>query len=79
MKFTTVCQKSEPVAEFGVEINHENDPVMYVKFKGEMISLLYLDSSEGCRLCRLHIAPRHFPLLNEIGIDVVDGRIVLGN
>ncbi len=77
MKFTTACQQSEPVAEFGVRISAGNNPILYVNYKGETIDLLYLDSSDGCRLCRYHIASRHLPLMQKIGINVTNNSVML--
>ncbi len=72
MKFVATCQPNEPTAEFGVEIDVEGSPVLYVKYKEEITHLLYLKRANNCQVRRCGMLSRQASLVKEAGIKVVN-------
>ncbi len=84
MKFKAMSSvKEEPVAEFGVEIQSDGDPSLFVHYKGQKLYLLYLSKRRGYTAMGYGYDVystgyvNDGKLLDEVGIQMIHGKIVM--
>ncbi len=67
MKFVANCGQQKPTAEFGVKIDHDGDPCLFVRYNEYEVKLLYLSTRHSCKVYRHPIGIHDY---REVMLDI---------